>query len=116
MWKDSGFGTPVVTEDYRFIRTSLTLPLLSSIPQKLKTSGKTSGKKHSSTKNYASYEERFRMIIDYLSEKGDSRTIDIAASIGLSPQRTRNLLNMMCSEGLITSYGTDKTKRYHANK
>lgn len=45
MWKDSGFGTPVVTEDYRFIRTSLMLPLLSSIPQKLKTSGKTSGKK-----------------------------------------------------------------------
>ena len=116
VWEDNRLGTPVVTEDYKFIRTSLMLPLSSDDMQKAKTSGKTSGKKRLTTKNYASREDRFRMIIDYLSENGDSQTSDIARSIGLSPQRTRNLLNIMCSERLITSYGTDKTKRYHVDK
>ena len=56
------------------------------------------------------------MIIDYLSDKVDSRISDMARGIVFSPQRTRNLLNIRRSGRLIALYGTDNTERYHIDK
>ena len=54
-------------------------------------------------------EENYKLIRQYLQKNGLSKTIDIANAIGLSPARTRTILNEMPN---VVYEGTTNTRRY----
>lgn len=56
--------------------------------------------------------DRRAVIIDYLRRHGESRAVDIAAALRLSPQRTRHYLNLMVAEGTIIALGANKNRTY----
>ncbi len=84
VWADEGWEEPVIEERFDPDRTVLSLSFVKK--QAKKTSDKKQAKK---TK------ENIEKVRNYLMQNGESKTSDIAEYIGLSPARTRVLLNDM---------------------
>ena len=53
-----------------------------------------------------------QLIVDYLLENGESKTIDIAKVINLSISRVRSLLNKLTEENIVISVGSNRDRRY----
>lgn len=84
VWNDEGFVEPVIEERFDPDRTILSLTF--DKKQATKTSDKKQAKKMI---------ENIEKIKNYLEQYGESKTADIANSIGLSSSRTKVLLNVM---------------------
>ena len=84
VWNDEGFVEPVIEERFDPDRTILSLTFEKK--QATKTSDKKQAKKTI---------DNIEKIKIYLEQHVESKTADIANSIGLSSSRTRALLNVM---------------------
>ena len=94
VWENEGWETPVVEESYNPARTRLSLEFAKK--QAIKTSEENKrrkqAKKTSEDNRRRKTEDNCKLIRDYLSKNGLSKTNDIATAIGLSAARTRVLL------------------------
>ena len=94
VWENEGWDTPVVEESYNPARTRLSLEFAKK--QAIKTSEENKrrkqAKKTSEDNRRRKTEDNCKLIRDYLSKNGLSKTNDIATAIGLSAARTRVLL------------------------
>ena len=97
VWENEGWPMPVVEESYNPDRTRL---LLEFRKQANKTSEDNRRRKT---------EENYKMIREYLSHNGLSKTNDIADAIGLSAARTRVLLKEMPD---VEYEGTNTNRKY----
>lgn len=55
---------------------------------------------------------RREAIVDYLAAHGESRSADIAQSIGLGPSRTNDLLRELTEGGVVEAMGGYRNRRY----
>lgn len=51
-------------------------------------------------------------VIDYLNKHGESKTVDIAQALGLSPDRTRVILASMAKQEKIVAEGANRNRTY----
>ncbi len=93
VWANEGWEEPVIEERFDPDRTILSLLFVKK--QAKKTSDKKQAKKTSDKKQAKKTKENIEKIKFYLAQNGKSKTSDIAEYIGLSPARTRVLLNEM---------------------
>ena len=93
VWNDEGFVEPIIEERFDPDRTILSLAF--DKKQATKTSDKKQATKTSDKKQAKKTTENMEKIRKYLERYGESKTNDIASNIGLSPSRTRALLNVM---------------------
>lgn len=93
VWNDEGFVEPVIEERFDPDRTILSLTFEKK--QATKTSDKKQATKTSDKKQAKKTIENIEKIKIYLEQHVESKTADIANSIGLSSSRTRALLNVM---------------------
>ena len=93
VWNDEGFVEPVIEERFDPDRTILSLTFEKK--QATKTSDKNKRQKTSDKKQAKKTIENIEKIKNYLEQHGEAKTADIANNIGLSPSRTRALLNVM---------------------
>ena len=110
VWENEGWPMPVVEESYNPDRTRL---LLEFRKQANKTSEQNKrrkqAKKTSEDNRRRKTEENYKMIREYLSHNGLSKTNDIADAIGLSATRTRVLLKEMPD---VEYEGTNTNRKY----
>ena len=97
VWENEGWPMPVVEESYNPDRTRLSLEF------------KKQAKKTSEDNRRRKTEENYKMIREYLSHNGLSKTNDIADAIGLSAARTRVLLKEMPD---VEYEGTNTNRKY----
>ena len=98
VWADEGWEEPVIEERFDPDRTVLALSFKKK--QAIKISDKKQAKKTA---------ENIEKIRNYLEKNGESKASDIAEYIGLSPARTRVLLNEM--EEVVT-IGGNRNRTY----
>lgn len=110
VWENEGWPMPVVEESYNPDRTRLSLEFKK---QAKKTSEENKrrkqAKKTSEDNRRRKTEENYKMIREYLSHNGLSKTNDIADAIGLSAARTRVLLKEMPD---VEYEGTNTNRKY----
>ena len=97
VWENEGWPMLVVEESYNPDRTRLSLEF------------KKQAKKASEDNRRRKTEENYKMIREYLSHNGLSKTNDIADAIGLSAARTRVLLKEMPD---VEYEGTNTNRKY----
>ena len=135
-WTESGYPEPFYEEEFGPDRTVLTLPLEEKDVRKSadSTAGKLvedwsksvrdlvnsqskTGQKDRSKRPAATgtrrerFEANKRAIIEFLANRGESRSLDIAAAIGLSKSRTNEILRSMIESGTVRAEGTHFKKR-----
>ena len=130
VWADQHWPEPIIEEEFNPDRTILRLTLVeaqtvktSDKKQAIKTSDKkqaikTSGKKQAiktSDKITDKTIGRIQDIVRYITERGASRTSDIAAEINLSTGRTRALLKFMSIQGILLEKGSNRNRTYEMN-
>ena len=93
VWNDEGFVEPIIEERFDPDRTILSLTFEKK--QATKTSDKKQATKTSDKKQAQKTIDNIEKIKKYLEQHGESKTNDIASNIGLSPSRTRALLNVI---------------------
>lgn len=93
VWKEEELKEPQIDENFKFVRTTLTLSL-----EKKKASGKASGKASHAPTQYKREIQNEELITKLLNDKGESTTKEIAIILNLSPQRTRVILNKLCQK------------------
>ena len=93
VWENEGWAMPIVEESYNPDRTRLSLEFVKK--QAIKNKRRKQAKKTSEDNRRRKTEDNCKLIRDYLSKSGLSKTNDIATAIGLSPARTRVLLKAM---------------------
>lgn len=103
VWKEEELKEPEIDENFKFVRTTLTLSL-----EKKKASGKAS---HAPTQ-YKSEIQNEELITKFLNDTGESTTKEIAIILNLSPQRTRVILNRLCQKKIIIALGSDRNRKY----
>lgn len=99
VWADQGWNSPVVEEFYNPDRTRLSLDF-----------SPKATKKTSEENKRRKTEENYVAIKKYLKQHGLSKTTDIAATIELSPARTRVLLKEIPE---VNFEGTNTNRRYY---
>ena len=107
VWENEGWATPVVEESYNPDRTRLSLEFAKK--QTIKTNDKKQAKKTSEDNRRRKTEDNCKLIRDYLSKTGLSKTNDIATAIGLSAERTGVLLKEMSD---VEYEGTNTNRKY----
>lgn len=55
------------------------------------------------------------IIIDFITRHGECRAAEVAAYIGLSPQRTRHYLSELVSDGILAAHGANRNRSYTIN-
>ena len=111
VWENEGWTAPVVEESYNPDRTRLTLEFVKKQAKKTSEESKRrkQAKKTSEENKRRKTEENRRLIREYLSQNGLSKTNDIAEAIGLSAARTRVLLKEMPD---VEYEGTNTNRKY----
>ena len=124
VWKDQRWEAPIVEEAFNPDRTRLILPFEQKQAKKAseeskrrkqakKTSEESKRRKQAKKENNhivrRKTEENFNLIRVYLKQNGLSKTNDIANYLGLSPARTRVILNQMHE---ITAEGSTTNRKY----
>ena len=107
VWADEGWEEPMIEERFDPDRTVLSLSFVKK--QAIKVSDKKQAIKTSDKKQAIKTAENIEKIRIYLEQSGESKTSDIAEYIGLSPARTRALLNEM--EDVMT-IGGNRNRTY----
>ena len=107
VWADEGWEEPVIEERFDPDRTVLSLSFKKK--QAIKTSDKKQAIKTSDKKQAKKTAENIEKIRNYLEKNGESKASDIAEYVGLSPARTRVLLNEM--EEVVT-IGENRNRTY----
>ena len=107
VWENEGWAKPVVEESYNPDRTRLSLEFAKK--QTIKTNDKKQAKKTSEDNRRRKTEDNCKLIRDYLSKNGLSKTNDIATAIGLSAERTGVLLKEMSD---VEYEGTNTNRKY----
>jgi predicted HTH transcriptional regulator len=97
-WEDEGWKEPVIEERFDPDRTVLTLEFVKK--QAIKTSDKKQAIKTS---------DNIQKVREFLEKNGESKTIDIADYIDLSPARTRAILGTMDD---VEPIGQNRNRKY----
>ena len=73
-----------------------------------------------SVKTVAKYDtkitEKEKQVLTFIINNGPSKVIEISNALGFSITTIKNILYKLVDDGLISSSGTIKDKRYFANK
>jgi len=93
VWDDDGFESPEIIEEFNPDRTRLVLSFEKK--QTIKTNDKKQTIKTNDKKQTTKTQEHTDIIVAYLEEVGEAKTVDIADKLGLSPDRTRVILANM---------------------
>ena len=119
--QSNGLQLPTIDENMELNRTTVSLWLKEDLSTEI-------GDKKSAIKNRRQKSaikigdkntietQRMERIYDYLLEKDESSTKEIAEAVGLGLSRTRELLNKMISNGVLRSTGGNKNRRYSTNE
>ena len=105
-WADNNWIVPELMEDTVLNHVVLTLSLEK---QAIKTSDKKQAIKTSDKKQAIKTQDHVSQIIKYLKENGESKTVDIAEAIQLSPARTRAV---MAEIKEVISLGNNRNRTY----
>ena len=107
-WMSCGYGKPALSESYDPEISTVLLPLSADsaggIPEKSaenvgrKPTGKTAEKENA--------------IVAYLTEHGESKSAEIAASVGLGTSRTNELLHGLVEGGVVKAQGGSRNRTY----
>ena len=111
VWENEGWAMPIVEESYNPDRTRLSLEFIKKQAKKTSEENKRrkQAKKTSEDNRRRKTEDNCKLIRDYLSKTGLSKTNDIATAIGLSAARTRVLLKEMSD---VEYEGTNTNRKY----
>lgn len=110
IWENEGWPMPVVEESYNPDRTRLSLEFKKQAKKSSEENKRRKqAKKTSEDNRRRKTEENYKMIREYLSHNGLSKTNDIADAIGLSAARTRVLLKEMPD---VEYEGTNTNRKY----
>ncbi len=140
VWDDEGWIPPTVLEQYKPDRTVFTLSFskkqAESEKNKRKTgktsgkrekqaeNGKTSGKQKKQAESAKTSGKREKQaesgktvnnkqaILEFITQKGISKTAEIADAVGLSQPRVRVLLSELSAEGMIEPKGEGRARAY----
>ncbi len=108
-WNDEGFETPMIIEEFNPDRTKLILSFEKRKKQTIKTNDKKQTIKANDKKRTVKTQVHVDAIIAYLKKNGEAKTADIAAELGLSPDRTRVILANMDE---LESQGSNRDRTY----
>ena len=104
VWREQGWAVPEITEQLEPERTVLTLGF------------EKNGDKKSATKigdKKSSINTKMKeTIIVYLTDHAEAKALEIAEYIGLKPSRTRDYLNELIAEEIVTSAGGNHNRTY----
>lgn len=107
-WMSCGYGKPVLSEDYDPEVSTVLLPLSADsadgIPEK---SAASVGRKATGQTI-----ENENAIVAFLAEHGESKSAEIAASIGLGTSRTNDLLRDLVDGGVVKAQGGSRNRTY----
>lgn len=107
-WMSCGHGRPRLTEELGPEVPTVFLPFGSlTADSPARPSAVSVG-----SKGRAAPSARREAIVDYLSAHGESRSADIAQSIGLGPSRTNDLLRELAEGGVVEAMGGYRNRRY----
>ncbi len=102
-----GYNQPVIQDTFKPDRTTLTVFSVKKADTKYDTKQPELDTKYSANEN---------KIITYLSNVDEVKAKDIAYSVGLSLSTVKNTLYKLVEEGIVSSTGTIKDKRYFIGK
>lgn len=108
-WNDEGFESPMIIEEFNPDRTKLILSFEKRKKQTIKTNDKKQTIKANDKKRTLKTQVHVDAIIAYLKKNGEAKTADIAAELGLSPDRTRVILANMDE---LESQGSNRDRTY----
>lgn len=115
VWEQAGLSEPVIEETFGVdgpSKTIVTLPLMekaSDKKQAIKTSDKKQAIKASDKKQATKTIENIERIRNYLQTVGEAKNVDISSEIGLSPERTREILSTMSD---VEALGSNRNRTY----
>ena len=115
VWKQYGWLSPEVDENYKFIRTTFVLPFGDNEGQSAITIPIGDKKPESAIKTgdkLSKESARKNEILIYIAENGKASTAEISKAVGLGLSRTRELVNKLASEGKLKAVGENKNRRY----
>lgn len=107
-WETCGYGRPVLSETFDPEVSTTILPLSKFTTDE--PAGKSAVNVGSKTKPTVA--ERNDAIVAYLATHGESRSADIAESIGLGASRTNDLLRGLAEGGIVEAVGGYRNRRY----
>ena len=114
VWDSQGWIAPEVEEQYKPDRTLLSLSFAKKQAEKTsrKNKQKKQAEKASRNGQAAKTIENKQQIINFLTENGGSKAVEIGDHIGLSSARTRVLLSELAEAGRVKTEGEGRSRRY----
>lgn len=105
VWKQEGWGEPLVQEQYGPDRTILVLPMTKKRTIK-------SGDKKVAIKSYVKTQGQHAKIISFMEFDKEYKTADIEALLSIKSSRARKLLNELTEAGVIKKEGGNRDRKY----
>ena len=107
-WVSCGYGRPELSEEVDPEVSTTWLPLSKLTADELEVKSAV----NIGSKARATTADRSDSIVAYLGTYGESRSADIAKSIGLGTSRTNDLLRSLVEGGIVETVGGYRNRRY----